>query len=281
MLQTNFVYNSSNGRATLQGSQSHAVIADFSPKPWTDVRILDLGSLEGHFSLEFASKGAQVVAIEGREANNAKARAAAASQGLRNVQFVTDDVRNLSRESYGAFDVVLCSGILYHLPGEDGCRLIETIADLCTNLTIIDTRIGLRDFKSVQWKDKKYFGVVFPEHASTDTAAAKLARPWASLDNETSFWMTKPSLLNLLRDVGFTTVAEVFRPASFFDNSDRVTLSAIKGVPQEISICREPEPDWPEHLDLPVNPGQAHYFAPKPPLWNRALFKARKILTRS
>jgi hypothetical protein len=42
--------------------------------------------------------------------------------GLPNVEFVTDDVRNFSRERYGAFDVVICSGILYHLPGKDGCR---------------------------------------------------------------------------------------------------------------------------------------------------------------
>jgi 2-polyprenyl-3-methyl-5-hydroxy-6-metoxy-1,4-benzoquinol methylase len=67
------------------------VIADLSCKPWTDLRILDLGSLEGQFSLEFASKGAQVVANEGREANNTKARAAAASRGLGNVGFITDE----------------------------------------------------------------------------------------------------------------------------------------------------------------------------------------------
>jgi len=255
------------------------VIADLSRKPWTDLRILDLGSLEGQFSLEFASKGARVVAIEGREANNTKARAAAASRGLGNVEFITDDVRNPLQKRHGRFDVVLCSGILYHLPGEDGCHLIKTIAELCTNLTLIDTHIGLTDFKTVEWNGKKYYGVAYQEHSSTDTAEMKLARAWASLGNETSFWMTKPSLLNLLRDVGFTTVLEVFRPASFFDFSDRVTLAAIKGAPQEISICREaPEPDWPEHLDLPVHPGQAHHFVALAPLWKRIGRKVRRTL---
>ena len=72
------------------------VCADFSRKHWTDLRVLvDLGSLEGQFAMEFALKGAQVVAIEGREENNAKARAAAVSKGLKNIQFVTDDVRKL------------------------------------------------------------------------------------------------------------------------------------------------------------------------------------------
>ena len=273
------LYNPRMAEPHLRVRRITQVIADLSRKPWTDLRILDLGSLEGHFALEFALKGAQVVAIEGREENNVKARAAAASKGLKNIQFVTDDVRNLLRERLGQFDVVLCSGILYHLPGNDGCRLMETIADLCTHLTVIDTHIGLADLKTLQWKDKKYHGIIYREHSSTDTTEMKLSRAWASLDNETSFWMTKPSLLNLLRDVGFTTVCEVFRPASFFDFSDRVTLAAIKGMQQGVSICLEaPEPDWPEHLDLPIQPGQAHLFVTPTPLWKRIGRRMRRTL---
>src|ERR1700722_16918965 len=73
-------------------------IADLSGKPWNQLRILDLGSLEGIFALEFASQGAQVVAIEGRESNNVHSRFAAEALGMSNVEFVTDDVRNLSQE---------------------------------------------------------------------------------------------------------------------------------------------------------------------------------------
>jgi hypothetical protein len=42
-------------------------------KPWGKLRMLDLASLEGIFAIEFASQGAEIVAIEGREANNARA----------------------------------------------------------------------------------------------------------------------------------------------------------------------------------------------------------------
>src|ERR1700751_2093263 len=52
-------------------------IADLSGKSWDQLRILDLGSLEGFYALEFASRGARVVAIEGRESNNVHARFAA------------------------------------------------------------------------------------------------------------------------------------------------------------------------------------------------------------
>ena len=108
----------------------------------------------------------------------------------------------------------------------------------------------------------------------TDTVTHNCGR---SLDNETSFWITKPSLLNLLHFLGFTTVAEILRPIAFLDYSDRITLAAIKGSLQTNAL----QPDYPENLKLSPHPGQARYFAPpprKPPVWNRALFKARQIL---
>jgi 2-polyprenyl-3-methyl-5-hydroxy-6-metoxy-1,4-benzoquinol methylase len=97
-------------------------IADLSGKPWHELRVLDLGSLEGLFAMEFASRGAKVVAIEGRAVNHEKARFAAEQKGLRDIEFVTEDVRNFSKERFGVFDVVVCSGLLYHLPGTDACR---------------------------------------------------------------------------------------------------------------------------------------------------------------
>lgn len=251
------------------------IIPDLSGRAWGDLRILDLGSYDGDYAIEFAVRGAQVVAIEGRGPSNEIARRVAASRGVsQNIQFVTDDVRNLDRETYGAFDVVLCSGILYHLQAQDGCKLLETLSGLC-NLLVIDTHVGLTDREHFEWKGKSYYGVVFREHSADDTAKTKAGRAWASLDQETSFWVTKSSLLNLLNFLGFTTVAEILRPIAFLDYSDRITLAAKKGSVQTNAL----QPDYPENLKLPPHPGQAQYFEPqKPPVWNRVLFKARQIL---
>lgn len=225
-------------------------IADLAGKPWSQLRVLDLASLEGHFALEAASHGAQALGIEGREDSNHVARGTAASMGLCNVEFITDDVRNFSRERFGVFDVVICSGILYHLPGEDGCRLIHAIAEACTRLTIVDTHVGQSMVVSVIHRGHRYHGDLFREHGEEEGAEVKLTRKLASLDNPTSFWITKPSLLNLLRDAGFSSVAEIHRPYFDAEYSDRVTLAAIKGERQNISILEEMhragEPDWPE-----------------------------------
>jgi Methyltransferase domain len=245
-------------------------VADLSLKPWRELRVLDLASLEGIFALEFASHGAQVIAIEGREANNARARFAAKALGLSNVEFVTDDVRNLSQEKYGRFDVVLCSGILYHLPGEDGCQFVRSVAEVCARLAIIDTHVGLRDDSSISWSGHTYHGTLFSEHSAADSSATKMGRACASLDNDRSFWLTKPSLLNLLRDVGFTSVSEILSPKSFPDFVDRLTFAALRGEAQQVVMSpeleRTPEPDWPKGSPLQPYPVQG---IARPRFWER------------
>jgi 2-polyprenyl-3-methyl-5-hydroxy-6-metoxy-1,4-benzoquinol methylase len=256
-------------------------IADLSAKSWDQLRILDLGSLEGFYTLEFASHGAQVVGIEGRESNNAHARFAAEVLGLSNIEFITDDVRNLCQEKYGRFDVVFCSGILYHLPGVDACRFLTSIAQVCKRLTIIDTHVGLSNEDSISWKGSSYQGFLFTEHSTNDTEDVKSSRKWASLDNNTSFWFTKPSLLNLLRDVGFTSAFEVLRPKSFEDYSDRLTFAAIIGEHQRCYMSPElektPEHDWPEHSNVTPFPAQLGDLTPNLPLWRRIAGLRHKV----
>ena len=243
-------------------------ISDLSTKPWNQLRILDLASLEGFFSLEFASHGAEVVAIEGRESNNAHARFAAEVLGFRNVEFITDDVRNLSPEKYGQFDVVFCSGILYHLTGADACRFVASIKQVCNRLTIINTHIGLRPDHAIHWEGHTYSGFVYREHGPKDTPEMKAGSKWASLDNETSFWFTKPSLLNLLRAVGFTSAFEILNPSGSV-YSDRLTFAAISGKSQTVSMSPElalvREPEWPEHSSVSPHPAQATASSP----WRR------------
>ena len=93
----------------------------------------------------------------------------------------------------------------------------------------------MRDRATVTWEGRKYYGFIFKEHSSGDSAAVKAGRAWASLDNETSFWFTKPSLLNLLWDVGFTSTFELLSPQGFGIYADRITLGAAIGERQRFS----------------------------------------------
>jgi hypothetical protein len=74
---------------------------------------VDLACHEGGFSAELARMGFDTLGIDARKENLFKANFVKFHTRLRNLHFVLDDVRNLER--YGLFDVVLCTGILYHL----------------------------------------------------------------------------------------------------------------------------------------------------------------------
>lgn len=194
--------------------------------------------------MELARHGAKVVGIEGREANIEKARFASEVLALENLEFVQDDVRNLSKEKYGYFDVVLCLGILYHLDVPDVFLFLEKIAEVCQGFVLIDTHVGVPK-KSYTYMGRKYWGRTFAEHHVNPTSAEyhvdftskeRSKQLWASLDNPESFWITRPSLYNALSHAGFTSVYECHMPPEPNKRIDRVTLLAMRGHRQDL-LC--------------------------------------------
>jgi hypothetical protein len=207
------------------------IVNDSARKPISESRILDLASLEGDFSAEFALRGAEVLGVEGRRTN---VQRAAARFSLPNLRFVQDDVRNVCREKYGEFDVVLCLGILYHLDAPDCFKLLEAIAGACIGIAIIDTHVSLRRDEMVEYKGHGYWGWRYKEYSREPTSEQTERSTWASIGNVRSFWLTKPSLVNAIVDAGFNSVYECQYPAWNDIPSDRVALVAMKGKRERI-----------------------------------------------
>jgi 2-polyprenyl-3-methyl-5-hydroxy-6-metoxy-1,4-benzoquinol methylase len=107
------------------------IASDITGEPLEMLRVLDLACLEGHYSIEFALHGANVLAIEGREGNLAKARFVKEALSLNNLELALDDVRKLDQDRHGVFDVVLCLGILYHLDTPGVMDFVEKISTVC------------------------------------------------------------------------------------------------------------------------------------------------------
>lgn len=231
---------------------------DLAGRPLATLRILDLACLEGEYAIEFARQGAQVVGIEGRAANIEKARFAKDLLGLANLQLIHGDVRTLSRERHGAFDAVLCSGILYHLDAPDVAAFVDRIGEVCERCLVLDTHVSFRARESFGHRGHTYWGSRFVEHHKAATAQERESSSWASLDNTTSFWFTRPSLLNALQAAGFTSVSECHSPPQPRKSGDRVTFVAIKGRPYRataVAAARLPL-TWPER-----QPSNAPYYA--------------------
>jgi SAM-dependent methyltransferase len=236
------------------------IISDITNQPLANLRVLDLACLEGLYGLELARHGAEVVGVEGREANRVKALFASEVLALDNITFVQDDVRNLSVEKYGRFDVVLCLGILYHLDAPDVFEFVERMADVCKRIAIIDTHVGISANKSHIYRGEQYHGWLYTEHSPKSSKEERLKSTRASLENVKSFWFTRPSLFNLLSRAGFTSVYSCQNPAILTQWLDRETLVAVKGMRQTLFstpiVNSLPERRWPEERQVGVHPSQ-------------------------
>lgn len=82
-------------------------------KEYKKLRAIDLACMEGGYSIELAKMGFQTIGIDARKENIIKANYLKLILGLNNLNFIKDDVRNITK--YGSFDLTLCLGILYHL----------------------------------------------------------------------------------------------------------------------------------------------------------------------
>lgn len=237
-------------------------IADLSGRPFNELRVLDLACAEGMYAVELALQGCRVVAIEGRKANLEKASALKDTLALENLELVQDDVRNLSVERYGHFDVVLCLGILYHLDVPDVFHFVQQIAQVCTGLAIFDTHVSLSDRRQYTFEGHTYAGWTYIEHRKFETSADKEHKLLASLDNPEAFWFTRPSLYNLLIRSGFTSIHECHVPLELNKYFDRITLAAIKGtthnliLPPALGVKNTLPGECPEHEPRRIFPAQ-------------------------
>lgn len=209
------------------------ILSEFGFPDLNGAWILDLGCMEGAFSIEFARRGANVVGIDGRAANVAHARFAASILNLESrCRFLVEDVRNLHQ---GRFDIVLCAGLLYHLTAADAVALVRRIGLATLNLTLINThvapaiiskesaRFNLSGIEEVEVEGKPCRGRWYQEFPDNLSQQARLAySTGSSLDNNRSFWFEAPDLRRIVGEAGF----EVHQ--AFYDNDFRIVLAGKK-----------------------------------------------------
>jgi 2-polyprenyl-3-methyl-5-hydroxy-6-metoxy-1,4-benzoquinol methylase len=106
-------------RDTLSGLRARAARSEFACALDAaipgDALVLDLGCGTGQLSLFLASADREVVGADLARSSLELARDAACRYGIRNVDFVETDLRAPGLRN-GAFDVVICTGVLHHTP---------------------------------------------------------------------------------------------------------------------------------------------------------------------
>lgn len=222
------------GGSEVRLQQVVQLVADAGHAPIEQLRVLDLGALEGLFALEFARRGASVVAIEGREANLEKIRFAKEVLELDQLELRLEDVRGLQRRVHGEFDVVLCLGLLYHLDAPDVFVLMDRMRGVCRHVTVIETRVHPYAKASRTYNGRTYWGVVGIESAAGTPALSREAL-WSSIGNPRSFELTRSSLCNALSDAGYSSVVECHVPP-YLTEEPRGTFAAFARPTQMILV---------------------------------------------
>jgi len=182
-----------------------------------NVKIADVGCLEGCYTAEFARAGYDATGIEVRAVNMKKCQFVSDSLGLPNLRFVQDDAANLA--DHGPFDAVLCSGLLYHL--ENPAAFLQTLADTTRRVLLLETHYATRR-RSPSWALYRPWqfsrmiihegnpGRWYREYADDAPQEQVENALWASYGNPRSFWIEKRHLLRRLLEVGFSAVYEQY-----------------------------------------------------------------------
>jgi SAM-dependent methyltransferase len=211
------------------------ITADLASRPFEELRILDLGCGDGVYAIEAGLRGAEILALDARTERMDEGAACAERHGLANVTFSQEDVRQVTRETHGEFDVVYCLGLLYHLDLADALSVLENLQRLCKRLLLVDTLISLTPGSQARHGDRAYEGERVREHDDGDPPDVRRSRVLRSIDNTFGFRFTRESLVRALGDAGFSSVLECQVPLEPGKAADRVTLAALTGERVTIS----------------------------------------------
>jgi len=167
--------------------------------------------------------------------------------GLRHVSIVRADVRRLSVEDYGFFNVVLALGILDRLDAPAVFDVAKRVGSVCTGFALIEARLAARSRATHVFDGITFRGSGQREHAAAASRAQRLAATDQSLDNDRSFLLTRASMLSLLVRSGFTSIGEALDPQA---SPDSPWFTAFKG--RRVALLSAPHvnaffpPQWHE-----------------------------------
>ena len=222
-------------------AQTTRIVVDRAGGSLAGKRVLDVGCLEGGYTITFARLGArEAVGIDVRDSNLQRCRFLQEQLRVPNVRFLKHDAKTISPETLGLFDIVYASGILYHL--DDPVDFLRRTSEITADFLLLDTHVAdphawghacSDRLTSRSIGDRTYVGRVAYDCPADLTPEQVDRLTWASYGNSTSFWLTEESLVHALWDVGFPYVSRVLMPRPYKDGekctwSCRIILVAKK-----------------------------------------------------
>ncbi|MBN8608773.1 MAG: class I SAM-dependent methyltransferase [Caulobacterales bacterium] len=244
-----------------------AQLAEFGlRKPLSDMRVLDIGCFEGGVSHNLAVLGAKVVGLEARETNLRRCEFVAQAAGLSNVRYVLGDMLRLDDHGLGEFDLIVASGVLYHIDAPDLLPFLKSVRAHCRGVVHLDTHVALEPLEAFEPQPGlTVYGRSITEHTPGTDDAAKDERVLSSFRNNYAFWLTERSLMNMLNAAGFSMVLKPMLPMQEWNWRDRGTWIADARTPLGHALIsakyRDPDPRMHTHPQF----DRAHHMTPGNP----------------
>ena len=235
-------------RAQKRAKVYHCLIEKFIHGGVAGKKVLDLGCLEGGISLYLAAQGAMCTGIDIRESHLEKAKFASKCLSLDNrcTWIHSDIVEKNTWNSLNNYDVIICSGILYHMDVSSIVPLLTCMRNSSNSdgMTIVDTNIVV-EAKSCHQVDKNLmlYGSEWIEHIGDFDPLNKVQALWSSWKNSKAFWLTERSLTNSLVKSGYEGVFKPLYPYHEWGHQTRDIWLALPTMPIFSNLPLRNEPD--------------------------------------
>ena len=164
--------------------------------------VLDVGAWDGALSFHAERMGATVTALDMARPPTFDL----ASRVLNStVRYVEGDITTLDPEMLGQFDVVLCLGVIYHVPSP--LEVLETVAAMTRELLIVETDTA----KNVSPNPMAVF-VMRPEQYATDKNKYV-----------PNYWLPNSACCQAMLQVcGFNRVEQVYGPRTAVSRFEQI-----------------------------------------------------------
>jgi SAM-dependent methyltransferase len=198
------------------------IVTDLAAPRVKGLRILDLACGEGGVALELGKQGAEVVALEASPALAEKAEFARDALRLSRVTVVRGDVRRLTPEEHGYFDVVLALGVLDRLDAPAIFDAVRRLASVCKGFALVEARLTGRPRVTETYDGMRLRGAARREPRSAANASC--------------FVLARASFLELLTRYGFSSIVETLDPHAV---EDAPWFAAFKG--RRVALLTSPQ----------------------------------------
>jgi tRNA (mo5U34)-methyltransferase len=188
------------------------------PKNMKGVTVLDIGTNAGYFPIEFKKRGAgKVVGMEFVEEFIKQAEEIKRIYDLKDVEYLKLDAHEVDKVK-GFFDVVVFTGILYHL--KNPLQVIEDVGKKCKDVILIETEAIPQQPEGYVWARQGC-----PPKLEKCTKGYMKFFESTSLNNDGSNWWAPDTecLKGMLRTAGFKYFSK-----PYFIAETRLMLVATK-----------------------------------------------------